>query len=194
MAVYRNSIKSKKAIRKAFAELVYEKGDINKITVKEIIERADISKSTFYAHYVDIYAVIEEFGNEVINTINQTIDDYMKVIDDEFMPYIKRLVSLFKENEELYRKLFKVENEVNFIDKIKSIILNKLEGYILNQLKDIDSKKIRFYLDFLTNGMTYLLIDYFKGNIDTTLDEIAEEANNMLKAIVLFLRSEQIKK
>ena len=54
MAVYRNSLKNKKAIQKAFADLLLEKNDINKITVKEIVERADISKSTFYAHYQDI--------------------------------------------------------------------------------------------------------------------------------------------
>ena len=45
----RNVRKSKKAIQKAFAELLSEKNDINKITVKEIVERADISKSTFYS-------------------------------------------------------------------------------------------------------------------------------------------------
>ena len=57
----RNVRKSKKAIQKAFAELLSEKNDINKITVKELVERADISKSTFYSHYQDIYSVKEEF-------------------------------------------------------------------------------------------------------------------------------------
>ena len=32
----------------------------DKITVKEIIDRADISKSTFYSHYQDIYALLED--------------------------------------------------------------------------------------------------------------------------------------
>ena len=60
MAEYRNSLRSKRLIRQAFAELMQEKQSIDKITVKEIIERADISKSTFYSHYQDIYALLED--------------------------------------------------------------------------------------------------------------------------------------
>lgn len=44
MAEYRNSLRSKRLIRQAFAELMQEKQSIDKITVKEIIERADILK------------------------------------------------------------------------------------------------------------------------------------------------------
>ena len=43
-------IKTEKAIRKTFHELLQEK-DISKITVKERTERAEINKTTFYAHY-----------------------------------------------------------------------------------------------------------------------------------------------
>ena len=39
-------IKTEKAIRKTFHELLQEK-DINRITVKELTERAEINKTTF---------------------------------------------------------------------------------------------------------------------------------------------------
>ena len=39
---YRNSIRSRKSIRTAYAELISEKKDSSKITVKEIVDRADI--------------------------------------------------------------------------------------------------------------------------------------------------------
>lgn len=190
MAEYRNSLRSKRLIRQAFAELVDEKGDINKITVKEIILRADISKSTFYAHYVDIYDVIEEFENELIVAINRSIDDFLKDNSEEFMPYINSLLNLFKENESLYKKLFKVEAEVNFIEKIKRMILKKLNVVLTKQLSGIPEKKVKFYLDFLTNGITYLVADYFKGNLDATLDEIANEINKMLKTILMVIKAE----
>ena len=71
----RNVRKSKKAIQKAFAELLSEKNDINKITVKEIVERADISKSTFYSHYEDIYSVSEEFEDEITTLLNSLLEE-----------------------------------------------------------------------------------------------------------------------
>ena len=57
---YRNSIRSRKSIRTAYAELINEKKDSSKITVKEIVDRADISKSTFYCHYNDINDLVAE--------------------------------------------------------------------------------------------------------------------------------------
>ena len=90
----RNVRKSKKAIQKAFAELLSEKNDINKITVKEIVERADISKSTFYSHYEDIYSVSEEFEDEITTLLNSLLEDYLKSHTLDYPTYIKKLIEL----------------------------------------------------------------------------------------------------
>ena len=49
-AEYRSAVRSRENIRKAYVELIHEKGTIE-ITVKELVERADVNRSTFYAHY-----------------------------------------------------------------------------------------------------------------------------------------------
>ena len=126
----------------------------------------------------------------MIVAINRSIDDFLKDNSEEFMPYINSLLNLFKENESLYKKLFKVEAEVNFIEKIKRMILKKLNVVLTKQLSGIPEKKVKFYLDFLTNGITYLVADYFKGNLDATLDEIANEINKMLKTILMVIKAE----
>ena len=68
---YRNSIKTKKAIRQAFTEILGEKRSIGSITVSELTERADIAKSTFYNHYDDIYAVAEELQQELMSKLEE---------------------------------------------------------------------------------------------------------------------------
>ena len=45
--------KTQRAIRAAFLEL-REKKPLEKITVKELCQRAEIHKSTFYDHYADV--------------------------------------------------------------------------------------------------------------------------------------------
>ena len=50
---YRNAVRSKKMIRQACLELLQEK-PCEKITVTDIVARADLNRSTFYAHYPDI--------------------------------------------------------------------------------------------------------------------------------------------
>ena len=53
--------KTERAIKQAFMELRREK-PVEKIRVKELCDRACINKSTFYAHYQDIYALANAMG------------------------------------------------------------------------------------------------------------------------------------
>ena len=69
--------KTKYAIKNAFLKL-RKKKPLEKITVKELCEKAYINKSTFYAHYEDIYALSDaleyELVLEVVSSIPQNVD------------------------------------------------------------------------------------------------------------------------
>lgn len=62
------------AIREAFKEMVLEM-DANKITVKELTERARIHRKTFYLHYVSIEALFEEMLEYATTTYFNHIDE-----------------------------------------------------------------------------------------------------------------------
>ena len=68
MKEYRSAIRSRSMIKKAFIELIDEK-DITDISVVDVVNRADISRNTFYAHYDDVYSVLEELENEFIDKL-----------------------------------------------------------------------------------------------------------------------------
>ena len=50
----RGTLKTRKAICAAFAELLYEK-ELHKITVQEISDKADVNRVTFYKHYAGVH-------------------------------------------------------------------------------------------------------------------------------------------
>jgi AcrR family transcriptional regulator len=186
MAEYRNSIRTKKAIKASFAELLSEKNDINKITVKELVERADISKSTFYDHYQDIYAVADEFEMEVINLLESILEDYVKDGTHNFSSYVRKLISLLKSNEDLYKKIFASDLPVRFIDRLKDLCNAAINRDVqLNFLsKDPDVRLTQ--IDFLTNGVIHLFVDYFKGKLHENLDQIGNGINNMLNMMISY--------
>ncbi|MBD5541773.1 MAG: TetR/AcrR family transcriptional regulator [Lachnospiraceae bacterium] len=67
--------RTRAAIQSAFLKLIFEK-DINKITIKELCERADINKSTFYLHYQDIYDLEAQFKEELSEKVCHIILEY----------------------------------------------------------------------------------------------------------------------
>ncbi len=64
--------KTKRSIQNAFLQLRAHK-TLERITVKELSELAEINKATFYLHYKDIYDLSDKLQNEVIQQILNSI-------------------------------------------------------------------------------------------------------------------------
>ncbi len=56
-------MRTRQFIREAFRELLRSK-DFNAISIKEITQKATINRATFYAHYEDKYALLEEYTEQ----------------------------------------------------------------------------------------------------------------------------------
>ena len=96
----RRSQRTRRLLSSALVELIREK-DYNNITVSDIIERANVGRSTFYAHYRDKDNLFVGELDRVIELLGQRIPG-----QDE-MPYFPSL-GLFRhvgEEFELYKAL-----------------------------------------------------------------------------------------
>ena len=67
--------KTDRAIRGAFLELLLRK-PVDRITVKELAERAEINKGTFYLHYRDLYDLYRRLVEETAGKIADSFDPY----------------------------------------------------------------------------------------------------------------------
>ncbi len=174
MKQYRNSERTKKWIRRAFTELLAEKRSINKITVSELAERADVTKTTFYYHYEDIYAVAEEFENELIAELDETLADISKENPQDYSAYIKRLLSFIKEHEESYRLAAKGSELSLFTEKLKNIFTKKIvamsNGWGFSS--DYDKRAVQVY--FLGSACVDTIIRYLKDGFNVPLETVGD--------------------
>jgi len=88
-------------IKESLIELLKEKS-IDKITVKELSELADINRSTFYTHYCDIYAVAEEMAEEFIRHIPFSAGEIKSTAKE-----IEKSFDYFRKNKDLCIALLK---------------------------------------------------------------------------------------
>jgi AcrR family transcriptional regulator len=121
----RRTRKTKKAICEAFAELLVEK-ELHKITVREIIEKADISRVTFYNHYLDVYDLHDKFEESLM------LEMASLVLELESVPYsevFSKIIGYVNENRAAFRMVF----SPNGTNKMRFRLGNLLEG-LLRQL------------------------------------------------------------
>lgn len=167
-----SSRKTKKAIKEAFAELMHEKCELSNITVKELVARADITRSSFYTHYDNIYDVAGDIQNETMEILQKNIED-LKNLND-FNRCLDDITSYLKENEYIYSMILSSPNAIIYADRIVNLLRKKLDISL--------NKKPPHELDliFYTYGCTNLYIKHFRGEIDYSLDEI----NTYMKSLV----------
>ena len=83
--------KTERAIKQAFMELRAQK-PLEKIKVKELCDLACINKSTFYAHYQDIYALANAMEDEMVEVVVESLphrDGRTGVADSVFQAFTR---------------------------------------------------------------------------------------------------------
>lgn len=96
--------KTQKALRNAFLELRAKK-DLERITIKELTDLAEVSKATFYLHYRDIYDLSDYLQREVVANILNGISNPSYCITDSTR-FTRELIEAFYAHKSLVDILF----------------------------------------------------------------------------------------
>lgn len=96
--------KTRRAIYNAFLKIRTTK-PLEKITVKELAEEAEISKATFYLHYKDVYDLSDSLQNETIKNIIDNIEEPQSMTESPEKVFVS-MINAFKANQSLVDILF----------------------------------------------------------------------------------------
>ena len=61
----RRTLKTRKAIYNVLMELLLQK-ELHKVTVQEISDLADINRTTFYKHFLDVYDLYDKLEQDIL--------------------------------------------------------------------------------------------------------------------------------
>ena len=101
--------KTKRSIKQAFLQLREQK-PLERITIKELAELAEISKATFYLHYKDIYDLSGQLETEVIQDVLRRIDHPADFLTDPSL-FLTELVGAFQSCQQSIDVLFSGSRE-----------------------------------------------------------------------------------
>ncbi|MFJ8511711.1 TetR/AcrR family transcriptional regulator [Lysinibacillus xylanilyticus] len=179
-AKYKSAIRSKKMIKHAFVELVLEK-ELGKITVKNIVERAEISRGTFYAHYSDIFAVIEEIENEIMDNMVEFLNDFKGVcLIQNPLPFLLKVARFCEQDIEFYRMLISTQDAPTFLTKLKGVLIEKILSNKETLQSTEECEELLFRVHFFVGGLASLYQDWFAGKFECSLEELTESVSRMM--------------
>lgn len=109
--------KTENAIKNAFLQLRSRKA-LEKITIKELCEKAYINKSTFYSHYRDIYELSDVMEAEVVKSITDNISASSSVTGS-LAQFTKELAYAFVAQSSLINILFSGNQRSHLANRIE---------------------------------------------------------------------------
>ena len=170
--------KTKRAIRNAFAALLAEK-DVNQITVKDIADRADINRKTFYNHYRGVYQVMDEIENNIVDDFDLMLREASGSIDlrNPAMIY-EKLTQLLQKDIDFYGNLLCMNGNNSLRDKLFS----QLKAHALVSMQSrlpIAQQELELGIHFTFSGLMSVYQHWFQSDRTLSLDELTKTVSRL---------------
>ena len=114
----RRSLRSQRALRQALASELAESGDLSRINVASLTERAGLTRRTFYSHYRDIPDFINQIEDGLLAEIRERIELITAAQLPEPAPGSVELLRYLAANRDLIGSLLGPGGDPAFIKKI----------------------------------------------------------------------------
>lgn len=181
---------TKEKIREAFFKL-YEEKKIERISIKEITEIAQLNRGTFYVYYKDIYDLLEKTEDELIEELMEKVKKIMTSIlrDEAIDPFLPPL-EFYQRYSMFLRVLLGAHGDPNFIFKIKAIIKKVLKE-VLQKEKIPQFEHLEYVMEYISSAQIGIISYWLHNDMEVPISEMGE----MIKQITLhgpvgFLKSE----
>ena len=164
--------KTKQLLRQSFASLLAEK-PLEDITVKELTERADINRGTFYCHYKDIYDLKDQIERELFDEFVAVIDGYgVDNLRRELQPVMVDVFRFLQRNREFSMVLSAYKTDNLFFAWVRSEIFRRGLSEWQRIYGFQASLQWDYYLDFVVAGCVTMLQSWIKREMRETPEEM----------------------
>lgn len=177
---------TKTMIKNAFLELLSAK-NIRHISVRELCEKAQINRATFYSHYMDIYDLKEQLENQLIESLMEVFRGVMEKNKDNLLSseIFATVFALLRDNSELCTILLNGGGEI--MDKCvavsKDIFLNVYKAYFPHATEE----KLNAYFLFMSSGCIAMVKNWLLYAPETSAGKVADEVSAIMQKGIHYL-------
>ncbi len=157
---------TKRLIRTALVELMEEK-TLERITIKELCERADVNRTTFYLHYSDQRSVLNDLKEEVCR---QTIAMIGESDFSDPTAFVERFLGYIRANDRQFRILFLNDEGDRFRFALMDAVARELMPYIRGTA---DPQADAFGLAYVMAGSLSIIIEWMKTGYERSPRDLA---------------------
>ncbi len=181
-AEYRSSIRSKQMIKEALLSLMIEK-PFEKISITDIVKRADINRGTFYAHYANTSEVLKSISITAVDELASVVKngyDSAQIFDSPEI-LLSAVTKYLSSNPSFFAKLLKTDRFYDILDDVRQKAINRVIADLGDRINQETKITLIIVLDYAISGIMTLYEDILLEKIPVTLDDSVEYISRTLR-------------
>ena len=177
---YKNSIQTKKKIASAYLQLMIENPE--ELNVTEIVKKAEINRGTFYLHFDNVKAVEKYIESELAKNFKDLELDFRQVeINKTPETILNKLNEILLKDIDFYRLFIRAASTTNLMETIKKSLLISISNNFKVMRYVMNYERFKMVVQYIAGGAINVYTDWFKGNIDCTLEELSQNLTLLIK-------------
>ena len=177
-----------------FIQLMQQK-PVKDISVRELADLVDINRSTFYLHYTDIYDLLEQTENNLMDQFLAIIDkNHTSLTLQEFSDKLEQFFAILAENQPLCRALMSPNGDIAFVRKLEKLIAE--DGVktlrLLSDEKDLDAQDLNYVASFFLSGCVGMIDLWLQDGCQQSAQHMADLSMKLLRAGVQGITRRQL--
>lgn len=176
--VDRRIIKTQNIIQSTFLDMLIKNG-FDKITVKEIAEKSNISRKTFYLHYIDKYDLLDSIVNQHLKELD-IICELKK--NKGYTEGTIIWFNYFDQHKVFFSALFASESTGSFRKQLLGFMMNQLS----TKIKTVNPEKdIELLQKFLSMAVLGIIESFLLNEINASTERIARQVGELLEQNII---------
>lgn len=153
---------------------------MDRVTVTQLAEAADINRKTFYAHYREVGEVLEDVEDEVVGVFRRGLRGFD--FEDEPTPtsVFVELGEAVKADEETYRLLFRSDYS-GIVNKLAQEFSEAITTHFSGGAPT-DEAKVRTAATYCVHGMMAVFDAWFRSTSSEPLDVLGRRIDLLVMA------------
>ena len=160
---------TKKLLKDAILELM-EARELDRITVKDICAAADVNRSTFYAHYEDVYKLLREIENDILARMPVLPIPYANQPDQVGLERLTEFLCFVRNNAQMYRVMLVRRDRGDFFKRAVNAMVEAAKGSSQAE----DEFLMRYDCAYRLNGAIGIIREWIEDGFPFTPEELAK--------------------
>lgn len=185
----RRKRKTQQAIKEACLTLLETK-NFETMNVSDITAEADISRGTFYLHYIDKYDMLEQFESTIKENISLIFLENLKGVNDIISlikTRYKTIIELFtyvKEEHMLFKIVFKINGGIHIQSYLTELLKNAFDR-IPSLANNQEAAPIKYDSQLFIPILGSIIFSVFQQWIDTVETISPEDLAKTILSILI---------